>query len=53
MQEKVLPGSTVTVLLDMDKGSISFILDNIYRDEPIIHEDLRDKEFFITLQLFD
>ena len=40
-------------MLDMDIGSISFILDNIYRDEPILHEDLCDGEFFITIQLFD
>ena len=53
MEEKVVPGSTITVTLDMDAGAISFILDNIYRDEPILHEDLCDGEFFITLQLFD
>ena len=48
---KAPPGSTVEVLLDMDKGTLRFIVDGKDQGVAITDKDLTEGEYFITLAL--
>ena len=48
---KIDNNSVIWVLLDMDKGSLKFIINGVDKGEAIRTDDLKSGEFYLTLNM--